>query len=43
VPEDPLDRPAWKKKAAAIGSNRELFGYDSPVDAIGPEPAAGCR
>jgi hypothetical protein len=39
VPEHPLDRLDWQKKAAAIGAWRELSGYDHPADPIGPEPA----
>jgi TrwC relaxase/AAA domain len=40
VPEHPLDRLDWQKKAAAIGAWRELSGYHHPTDPIGPEPAA---
>ncbi len=40
VPEHPVDRLAWQKRAAAIGAWRELSGYDHPADPIGPEPAA---
>ena len=40
VPEHPLDRLDWQKKAASIGAWRELSGYDHPTEAIGPEPAA---
>ena len=40
VPEHPLDRLDWQKRAAAIGAWRELSGYDHPTDPIGPEPAA---
>ena len=40
VPEHPLDRLDWQKKAASIGAWRELSGYDHPADPIGPEPAA---
>jgi hypothetical protein len=40
VPEHPVDRLAWQKRAAAIGAWRELSGYDDPADPIGPEPAA---
>ena len=39
VPEYPLDRLGWQKRAAAIGAWRELSGYDHPAEAIGPEPA----
>ena len=40
VPEDPLSRLDWQKKAASIGAWRELSGYHHPADPIGPEPAA---
>ena len=40
VPEHPVDRLAWQKRAAAIGAWRELSGYGHPADPIGPEPAA---
>jgi conjugative relaxase-like TrwC/TraI family protein len=41
VPEHPLDRLDWQKKAASISAWRELSGYDHPTEAIGPEPATG--
>jgi hypothetical protein len=40
VPDEPLDRLAWQRKAASIGAYRELSGFDHPVDAIGPEPVS---
>jgi hypothetical protein len=40
VPEHPLDRLDWQKRAASIGAWRELSGYQHPTEAIGPEPAA---
>jgi hypothetical protein len=40
VPEHPLDRLDWQKKAASIGAWRELSGYHHPTEPIGPEPAA---
>jgi hypothetical protein len=40
VPEHPLDRRDWQKRAASIGAWRELSGYQHPTEAIGPEPAA---
>ena len=40
VPEHPLDRLDWQKKAASIGAWRELSGYHHPAEPIGPEPAA---
>ena len=39
VPDDPLDRLDWEKKASSIGAYREMHGYDHPADPIGPEPA----
>jgi hypothetical protein len=39
VPADPLDRLDWQHKASAIGTYRELCGYDHPAEPIGPEPA----
>ena len=41
VPERPLDRLDWQKRAASIGAWRELSGCHHPTDPIGPEPAAG--
>jgi hypothetical protein len=40
VPEHPLDRLEWQKRAASIGAWRELSGYCDPADPIGPEPVA---
>ena len=40
VPEHPVDRLDWQRRAASIGAYRELSGYDHPADPIGPEPAA---
>ena len=40
VPDDPLDRLPWQRRAASIGAWRELSGYDHPTDPIGPEPVA---
>jgi conjugative relaxase-like TrwC/TraI family protein len=37
-PEDPVQRAAWTARAAQLGAYRELYGYSSPADAIGPEP-----
>jgi hypothetical protein len=41
VPEHPLDRLDWQRRAASIGAWRELSGYDHPVEPVGPEPVAG--
>ena len=40
VPEHPLDRLDWQRRASSIGAYRELSGYDHPTEPIGPEPAA---
>ena len=40
VPNHPLDRLDWQRRAASIGAWRELSGYDHPADPIGPEPVA---
>ena len=40
VPEDPLDRLDWQRRAASVGAWRELSGYRHPADPIGPEPVA---
>jgi hypothetical protein len=39
VPADTAGRRAWQQRASSIGAYRELSGYDSPADPIGPEPA----
>jgi hypothetical protein len=38
LPTDPARRANWQARAATIGAYRELYGYDAPADAIGPEP-----
>jgi hypothetical protein len=38
VPEHPLDRLEWQRRAADIGAYRELYGYDHPSEPIGAEP-----
>ena len=40
VPAHPLDRLEWQKRAASVGSWRELSGHSDPGDPIGPEPVA---
>jgi hypothetical protein len=37
-PDDGPRRAEWQQRAAQIGAYRELYGYDAPADAIGPEP-----
>jgi hypothetical protein len=38
VPEHPLDRLEWQRRAADIGAYRELYSFDHPTNPIGPEP-----
>ncbi|WP_158307271.1 MobF family relaxase [Kribbella flavida] len=38
---DPDQREAWIARAAAVAGYRDLAGYDTDTDAIGPAPAAG--
>jgi hypothetical protein len=40
VPDHPLERLDWQRRASAIGAYRELYGYGHPTEAIGPEPTA---
>ena len=40
VPQNPLDRLDWQRRAASVGAWRELSGYHHPADPIGPEPVA---
>jgi hypothetical protein len=40
VPADPRQRAEWEAKAGRLGAYREMFGWDHPGEAIGPEPAA---
>jgi len=37
--DDPAQRADWQQRAGVLGAYREMFGYDHPADAIGPEPA----
>jgi hypothetical protein len=41
VPDHPLDRLEWQRRASSIGAYRELSGHDDPTEPIGPEPTAG--
>ncbi|RZT87413.1 conjugative relaxase-like TrwC/TraI family protein [Pseudonocardia sediminis] len=41
VPEDPLERAGWEAKAGWAGASREISGYDSETDPLGPAPPAG--
>jgi hypothetical protein len=40
VPDHPVDRLDWQRRASSIGAWRELSGHHHPTDPIGPEPAA---
>jgi hypothetical protein len=40
VPEGPQQRAAWESKAGQLGAYREMFSWDHPGEAIGPEPSA---
>jgi AAA domain/TrwC relaxase len=40
VPEHPVDRLDWQRRASSISAYRELTGYGHPADPIGPEPTA---
>jgi conjugative relaxase-like TrwC/TraI family protein len=40
VPADPHQRAQWEARAGQLGAYREMFGWDHPGEAIGPEPAA---
>jgi len=39
VPDHPLNRLDWQRRASSIGAYRELSGHSEPADPIGPEPA----
>ena len=38
MPEDLTGRAVWESRAAQLSAYRELYGYESKTDAIGPEP-----
>jgi hypothetical protein len=40
VPADRHQRAGWEARAGQLGAYREMFGWDHPGEAIGPEPAA---
>jgi conjugative relaxase-like TrwC/TraI family protein len=40
VPEEPLERLAWERRAADIAAYREQYGYDHTTEPIGPEPTS---
>ena len=39
VPDEPLERLEWERRAAPIAAYRELFGFGDPAEPIGPEPS----
>lgn len=39
VPEDPLDRLQWQRRASRIADYRERFGWEHDSEPVGPEPA----
>jgi hypothetical protein len=39
VPEDPIERADWERRASVVAAYRERYGYARPGDPIGPEPA----
>ena len=38
VPDEPLDRLEWERRASSVGAYRELYVYEHPSEPIGPEP-----
>jgi len=40
VPADSQGRADWEARARRLGAYREMFGWDHPGEAIGPEPPA---
>jgi hypothetical protein len=38
VPEEPLDRLEWERRASHIAAYREQFGYEHETEPVGPEP-----
>jgi hypothetical protein len=40
VPEDPLERLEWERRASTIGAYREMYGHSDPAEPCGPEPSA---
>jgi hypothetical protein len=38
VPDEPLDRLEWERRASSVGAYRELYAYEHPSEPIGPEP-----
>ncbi len=41
VPEDPVERLDWERRAGAIGAYRQVFGLEDHAELLGPEPPAG--
>ncbi len=38
VPDEPLERLEWQRRASSVGAYREQYSYDHPAEPIGPEP-----
>jgi hypothetical protein len=38
VPDDPIERADWERRASVVAAYRERYGYAHPGDPIGPEP-----
>ena len=38
VPDHPVDRLGWERRASDIGAYRELYAWDHQTEPIGPEP-----
>jgi hypothetical protein len=38
VPEDPVERLEWERRAGKVGAYRELFAFNHPTEAVGAEP-----
>ena len=43
VPADPTARLEWQRRAASVGAYRELSGYASPTNPVGPSRRPGHR
>jgi hypothetical protein len=41
VPEDPIARAEWERRAGWAAAYRELAGHDSPADPLGAAPPSG--
>lgn len=39
VPDDPIDRQDWTRRAETVAAYREHYGHDQETDPLGPAPA----